>query len=106
MSQAPVPEAPVPEAPVPEAPAETPQAPAEAPAEEYSVDDFVHTVKNNDKLKLKKYRKVFKRANAGTRKPKKAVSNKWNDHIKTFRSQNPHLKFKEILQQAKLTYKK
>lgn len=32
--------------------------------------------------------------------------NKWLAHVKAFRAAHPDLKFKEVLQQAKLTYSK
>jgi len=83
------PEAPPAEAPPAEAPpAEAP--PAEAPPAE--------------EKKKKRKRKKRKLAEGEEKKPFKPTA--WNMHVAEFRKAHPELSFKEVLQQAKLTYKK
>jgi len=50
-------------------------------------------------------KKKRKRKRDGTPRPSRPPT-KWMTHVKTFAKSHPDLKFKEVLQQAKLTYVK
>lgn len=73
-----------------------------------SVDGFKKAIESKDKATINVYRKVL-RASAKRMARKADHSsriNPWNAHVASFRQANPTMKFKEVLQQAKATYKK
>lgn len=80
--------------------------------EDFSVNGLIDAVGNQKKSVVKAYNKVFAKANKRAHMKKNHVPkpstklNLWNQHVHEFRKQNPHLSFKQCLQNAKTTYKK
>lgn len=74
---------------------------------ELSVAGFKKAVEANDKPVIKVYNKVLNKANKKLSKKvdHPARINPWNAHVQQFRAANPKLTFKEVLQQAKASYK-
>ena len=73
-----------------------------------SVDGFMQAVASKDKAAINVYRKVLSKSNKKMARKQDHSSriNPWNAHVAEFRKANPTMKFKEVLQQAKATYKK
>ncbi len=73
-----------------------------------TIAGFKTAVEKNDKAALKVYGKVLSKSNKKqSRKPDHPSRiNPWNAHVASFRAANPGMKFKEVLQQAKASYKK
>jgi hypothetical protein len=88
----------------PVAPSELTRSLTTAP--DLSIEDFKSAVDSSDKEKLKVYKKVLKRSNKKKAAANEYKLNKWNKHVKEFKAAHPELSFKQVLQQAKLTYSK
>ena len=73
-----------------------------------SVDGFKKAIESKDKSAINVYRKVLSKSNKKMARKQDHSSriNPWNAHVAEFRKSHPTMKFKEILQQAKATYKK
>lgn len=73
-----------------------------------SVDGFKKAIESKDKSAINVYRKVLSKSNKKMSRKQDHSSriNPWNAHVAEFRKANPAMKFKEVLQQAKATYKK
>jgi hypothetical protein len=87
-----------------------PEDPAPTPitGDGLSVDGFKKAIESKDKAAINVYRKVLSKSNKKLARKADHTSriNPWNAHVAAYRQANPHLKFKEVLQQAKATYKK
>jgi len=90
--------------------------PTPVPVEGYSVKDFNTAFTAKDKTRLNEYSKILKRYNRKRSSPmgdggkvaekKTSKPNAWSVHVAKFKAANPLLTYKEVLQQAKTSYKR